>query len=151
MVSSTKAQNNVRHMERQSPSPELMAQLGKVMGSSKIHPENVPFGEAAQIWIHSFWPGPQGCIKTLTHQFQSNSGWKGPLWRALESNLLPRHSAALNDSKHGDPTASLGSSVSDQPHDRQVSPSISPQFPTWGLSAAAWAGAGAVAQSGDCT
>lgn len=59
MVSSTEAQNNVGHVERHSPSTELMAQLGKVTGSNKIHPEKDPFGEAAQIWIHCFWSEPQ--------------------------------------------------------------------------------------------
>lgn len=59
MVSSTEAQNNVGHVERHSPSTELMAQLGKVMASSKNHPEKDSFGEAAQIWIHCFWSEPQ--------------------------------------------------------------------------------------------
>lgn len=85
-MSSIEAQNNVGHMERHSSSTEPMAQLGKVMGSSKIHPEKDPFGEAAQIWIHSFWSGPQDCIKILAHHFQSNSGWKVSL---LGSGVQP--------------------------------------------------------------
>lgn len=104
------------------------------MGSSKIHPENDPFGEAAQSCIHSFWSGPQDCMKTLAPQFQSNSGWKGPLWWALELNLLPKapragHSGVLNVPRHGDPTTSLGNSVSDQLHQRKVFLLSHPHFP----------------------
>lgn len=48
-IPSTEAYNNVGHVERCSSSAELTAGLGNVIGSGKIHLENDPFGEAAQI------------------------------------------------------------------------------------------------------
>lgn len=66
-IPSTEAHNNVEHVERCSSSTELTIQLGKVMGSGKIHPENDPFGEVAWIWINPFWSGPRDCIKRSAH------------------------------------------------------------------------------------
>lgn len=66
-IRSTEAHNNVAHVERCSSSTELTAGLGKAMGSGNIHPENDPFGEAAQVWIKSFWSGPWDCIETSAH------------------------------------------------------------------------------------
>lgn len=66
-IPSPEAHNNMGQVQRCSSFTELTAQPGKVTACGKVHPENDPFGEAAQIWINPFWSGPRDRIKTSAY------------------------------------------------------------------------------------
>lgn len=91
---------------------ELMAQLGKVVGSSKIHPEKDPFGGAAQIWIHCFWSEPQEIKRLWIITFRVI--WASLVGSGVQSPAQSTKQGTQDLQAWRSHNLSLGNSISDQ-------------------------------------